>query len=262
MTISIVYGNGESRKQWDINQELKPEVITWGCNAMYREKVLTNLVSVDYNMQQEIYESGYPLENNCWFSDWSVIPAMVGKESFTYGWPKEQIHETEQKGRDFFVVQGKDPKTVDEVYQQLANNSNLDKDDLQKKLFFRTGIFITWVEENDKVRTTGMKSNFSAGTNALLLASQESKEIYLLGFDLSDYNEKVNNIYKGTKNYIESDCRGFNPVNWKEQLNHVFRTFSDVNYYWVNPVHGQDIIDSHTNVHTITYDNIRRKLCL
>ena len=96
----------------------------------------------------------------------------------------------------------------------------------------------------------------------LLLASQESKEIYLLGFDLSDYNEKVNNIYKGTKNYIESDCRGFNPVNWKEQLNHVFRTFSDVNYYWVNPVHGQDIIDSHTNVHTITYDNIRRKLCL
>ena len=34
--IAFVYGNGESRMGWDINQEFEG-VTTWGCNAIYRD---------------------------------------------------------------------------------------------------------------------------------------------------------------------------------------------------------------------------------
>ena len=56
----IVYGNGESRKVLSHNEW----TTTWGCNAAYRDLGVDNLVSVDYNMQQEIYESNYAMKNN------------------------------------------------------------------------------------------------------------------------------------------------------------------------------------------------------
>ena len=68
----IVYGNGESRP---IQPIIGGDFITWGCNAIYRDFVVDNLVSVDYPMQQEIYESGYAMKNKCWFCDWELLPA-------------------------------------------------------------------------------------------------------------------------------------------------------------------------------------------
>ena len=53
------------------SQDRKPIVggdfITWGCNAIYRDFTVDNLVSVDYNMQQEIYESNYAMKINVGF---------------------------------------------------------------------------------------------------------------------------------------------------------------------------------------------------
>jgi hypothetical protein len=55
MNRHIVYGNGESRAQ--LSGPVNPSgFTTWGCNAIYRDFTLDNLVSVDYNMQQEVYE--------------------------------------------------------------------------------------------------------------------------------------------------------------------------------------------------------------
>ena len=51
------------------------DVITWGCNAIYRDIDVMNLVSVDYGMQLEIYDSGYAHAHKCWFGDWNIIPA-------------------------------------------------------------------------------------------------------------------------------------------------------------------------------------------
>ena len=50
----MVYGNGESRKQFD-KLRFMGNYTTWGCNAIYRDLNVDNLVSVDYAMQQEIY---------------------------------------------------------------------------------------------------------------------------------------------------------------------------------------------------------------
>ena len=87
---SLVIGNGESRSWFNpskniINhgrentpQDYKTrDVITWGCNAIYRDGIVDNLVSVDYAMQQEIVKSGYPLKNKCWFTNWSTVPDFV-----------------------------------------------------------------------------------------------------------------------------------------------------------------------------------------
>ena len=37
------------------------DVVTWGCNAIYRDgpHYVDNLVDMDYAMQQEIYDSGW-----------------------------------------------------------------------------------------------------------------------------------------------------------------------------------------------------------
>ena len=60
---AVVIGNGESRK-WFAEKEYYRWIkgVTWGCNAIYREKnvIVDNLVAVDYGMQQEIYNTKYP----------------------------------------------------------------------------------------------------------------------------------------------------------------------------------------------------------
>ena len=57
MRKAIVYGNGESRIGHYLYGEFpNDEYVTWGCNAIYRDIDVMNLVSVDYGMQLEIYE--------------------------------------------------------------------------------------------------------------------------------------------------------------------------------------------------------------
>ena len=60
----MIYGNGESRKQFD-KLRFMGNYTTWGCNAIYRDLNVDNLVSVDYAMQQEIECSGYAKDNVC-----------------------------------------------------------------------------------------------------------------------------------------------------------------------------------------------------
>ena len=76
MRKAIVYGNGESRIGHYLYGEFpNDEYVTWVCNAIYRDIDVMNLVSVDYGMQLEIYDSGYAHAHKCWFGDWNIIPA-------------------------------------------------------------------------------------------------------------------------------------------------------------------------------------------
>ena len=65
MTKAVVFGNGESRK-WADNvltfDRHDKDVVTWGCNAIYRDMWVDNLVAVDYPMQQDEV-SFYKLES-------------------------------------------------------------------------------------------------------------------------------------------------------------------------------------------------------
>ena len=247
MVKHIVYGNGESRPKDNI---IGGEwATTWGCNAIFRDFTVDNLVSVDYAMQQEIYESEYPMDNKCWFTDWEVLPAgfdpylvMINNDG--------PVYETPQLNRKSCVVQGKTIDSVQRVMEEiLIYNPQLDKDDLRKKLEKDIGMYITWVDEyNDQVVNIDYPKGWSAGNTALYLACKYgADEVYMVGFDGSNYAEPINNIYKGSKNYLAADSRGFNTTNWDNQFKLVKRDFPNVQFYKV----GTDL------TYEELYNNIR-----
>jgi len=228
----LVYGNGESRPRTSIGGD----IISWGCNAIYRDFRVDNLVSIDYNIQQEIYESEYALTNKCWFSDWDILPAGFNPQMVI---PKNEspIFETSQLGRrsSNCVVQGTTIDSVQRVLSEILTfNPQLDKDDLRKKLEKDIGLYITWVADNDMVEKIDYPRGWSAGNTALYLACQSgAEEVYMLGFDGSNYSEPLNNVYKGSKNYLATDSRGFNTTNWDNQFKMIQREFPNVKFYRV-----------------------------
>ena len=237
MSRALVIGNGESRTWFHPYDWCLPnDMDSWGCNAIYRNCSVDHLVSVDYAMQQDIYESGYCKNFTCWFSNWNVIPAeaadmmMMGVDI-----PEPFIHRS-KKISDYCVVSGKDPVTLHErIESAIRANPHLDMDDLKLKLQKDTGIWITYVHENDEVKIINSHYGWAAGTTALALACDEgAEEIYMLGFDLSSYKNKLNNMYKGTANYLPVSAKGFNPVNWIAQLNQVFNKYNDKTFHWVD----------------------------
>ena len=230
MNKHIVYGNGESRPRTSIGGD----IISWGCNAIYRDFRVDNLVSIDYNIQQEIYESEYALTNKCWFSDWDILPAGFNPQMVIPN-NESPIFETSQLGRRSCVVQGKTQDTVQMMMEEiLTYNPQLDKDDLKMKMEKDIGLYITWVADNDMVERIDYPRGWSAGNTALYLACQSgAEEVYMLGFDGSNYSEPLNNVYKGSKNYLPEDSRGFNTINWDNQFKMIQRDFPNVKFYKV-----------------------------
>ena len=80
----------------------------------------------------------------------------------------------------------------------------------------------------------------------------------MLGFDLSSYDKPLNNIYKGSNNYLPEYAKGFNPVNWNLQLGAVFGEFQDVEFIWVNPVNTSldGVKTKFNNVYFLTYEEL------
>ena len=230
----IVYGNGESRPR----EPLSGNFTSWGCNAIYRDFIVDNLVVIDYPMQQEVYESDYPLTHKCWFFDWEVLP-----EGFDPHWMLQPImkdvptYETPRRDRKNLVVQGKTRELVENnILEAMSQNPNLVEKDLRQKMEKDIGLYITWVEEegNDQVIDIDYPRGWSAGNTALYLACREgAEEIYMLGFDGSDYSKPINNVYKGSKNYLPEDSRGFNTINWDNQFKMIQRDFPNVKFYKV-----------------------------
>ena len=79
----------------------------------------------------------------------------------------------------------------------------------------------------------------------------------MLGFDLSDYDEPINNIYKGTKNYLSETSRGFDTDNWTTQLIQIFKDFPETQFYWVVDSEKESL--DCNNVKSITYKNLDKR---
>jgi hypothetical protein len=64
--------------------------------------------------------------------------------------------------------------------------------------------------------------------------------VFLVGHDLYSNDDKVNNIYAGTKSYAEKDALAARPdnpdetYNWILQHKNTFDKFKDVQFYKVN----------------------------
>ena len=250
MTVHLVYGNGESRPR----ELLSGNYISWGCNAIYRDLTVDNLVVIDYPMQQEVYESNYPMKNKCWFADWEVLPTEFAPDAIIEGWD-DPIYETPKKGRSSCVVQGKTKETVEaNLREMLQHNPDIDVEDFKRKAGKDVGLYVTWVEEyNDKVINIDYPKGWSAGNTALYLACKYgATEIYMLGFDGSDYKKPINNVYKGSDNYLPANSRGFNTISWDNQFKMVQRDFPNVKFYKVGT-------DFETFKATLTYEELKQK---
>ena len=73
---------------------------------------------------------------------------------------------------------------------------------------------------------------WGSGSYAVLVAAiyTKTKSVDLIGFDLHSKTNNVNNIYKGTPNYIDADKRAVNPSYWIHQIGMVFKSFPKIQF--------------------------------
>ena len=258
MTKHLVLGNGESRAWFNPSEKkiVTNDVITWGCNAIYRDGDVNNLVAIDHGIQQEIHDSGYHKWNQCWFADWNILPAsVVDGLLITADFAEDFVHKS-KKVTDQCVIAGADPKLrAEKIKSATEQFPNLDMKDLQIKMGKDVGVWITYVNEDDNIKNIDFPKKWSAGNTAIHLACQQgAKEVYLLGFDLSSPNKLINNIYKGTEYYFPEDARGFTPVSWMNQMGTVFNEFPDTKFYWVG--REEDGVFSEKNIRYLTKEEL------
>tara|TARA_A100001011_G_scaffold125774_1_gene132686 strand:+ start:40 stop:762 length:723 start_codon:yes stop_codon:yes gene_type:complete len=237
---TVVYGNGKSRLKWDLKQNLHDDIITWGCNRIYNDTVVDNLVAVDYWVQHDIIESGYAHKNKCWFSDWEVLPL-----EYDVQYLKEQYL---AQGCDRFIENDNTNKTGKVV-------SGRWEPPLQ-------ALYITWVDGTELVESIDFPVEWSSGSTAMHLACQQgAKEIYLMGFDLSGY--PINNVYEEIqKKFFDNKPHEIyvNRPHWIDQMKTVMKEFRDTQFIWVEPAEETVRFDMN-NLTYDTYENIRRKIC-
>lgn len=77
----------------------------------------------------------------------------------------------------------------------------------------------------------------SSGPAALGIASETSANyFYIIGMDLKGVNNKINNIYAGTKHYREKNDTPTFFGNWVDQINIIIKSFENKRYIHVNPL--------------------------
>lgn len=105
--------------------------------------------------------------------------------------------------------------------------------------------YSVWSNENKLTRATpninimNPNKGWSSGPTAMLLASQHGyKEIYILGFDyvgLGSQQDRVNNLYAGSKNYKAVEARATYYGNWTRQTMMCANMFPATKYTRVIP---------------------------
>ena len=201
--------------------------------------------------------SGYHKWAQCWFADWNLLPSDAAEGMlFGYDIPETFVHQNETPGGlvGQCVISGKDPTTLNEkIEAAIKQFPHLDMEDLKLKLSKDVGVWITYVKDTDTIKNIEFPKMWAAGSTAIHLACQEgAKEVYMLGFDLSSQNKLINNIYKGTDYYYPEHTKGFNPVNWMNQLKTVFGEFPDTQFYWVDWAYDTPPCYNHSNVGYLT----------
>jgi len=267
MSRVFVLGNGESRKSVDLDV-LKTKGAVYGCNALYRDFTPDALICVDGGMMHEVYASGYASKNKCYFRSWTKLPGdayeMLVNTNLFEGWHKALHSENPKQGRTQFVVNGTDPNQMMRLVE-AAKKIAADRGEELDEIMLRQQMgnhhqWVTWVDENDEVYLIPEDySGWSAGPIAVRLAIEDNNptDVYLIGFDLGSNTGLVNNVYKGTSNYVSKDANAVPSVNWIKQHTQNFEAFPNVTFWKVNPSElGTDDVSSEVEEWK-GYDNVR-----
>ena len=225
-------GNGESRIGFDL-EKLRPHGKIYGCNAIYRDFMPDVLTAVDHGIMHEIYHAGIAQKIPCYFRDWTKVPAMTYEPMLMGGISNlEEAKEALDKvlisndrgDSQEYVMHGSKLSGVIDLIKREPNKFNKDVIKLQKKEINHATIKVSWIKEPDyshnindisKPRDHGWACGASAGYVAV--KREQPDEIYLIGHDLHSQTDKVNNIYKSTKNYVAKENGPTPAVNWINQ---------------------------------------------
>ena len=225
MMTAFCFGNGNSRKGLNLD-DFKKHGTVIGCNAIYRDFTPDIVVGLDSQIGHEIYRSGYAHKNTCYLGYWTPVPIFVAKEMMKTMADKTDIvwNDSEE-----VVYHG-----ADGVFT-LTKGHNLGM------------TYITGVTDNDKVKNIEPDIDgfaYATGTRAIYLACElGAKEVYIIGHDLYSTDEKINNVYAGTRCYHGEDSPFKRPDNpekddlnhWIKQHKNTFDTFKDTKFYKVTP---------------------------
>ena len=240
----FVLGNGESRKGLDLDV-LRTHGKIYGCNALYRDYSPDALISVDGGMIHEVYSSGYCSENKCYFRGWNKLPEFIYPDMVKLDeymdWPDGLFNENEKGNRTQFVLNGTDPNQIQRQYEEIVRKHNITDEYEQleiRQLMGNHCMWVTWTDDEDCADTIPLGiEGWSAGPIAVNLAClmEDPTDVYLIGFDMGSNDLFVNNVYKGTSNYVTQDAKETFAGNWIQQHKKNFEMFPNVNFWKVNP---------------------------
>lgn len=240
----FVLGNGESRKKINLNT-IKTFGKIYGCNAIYRDIAPDALICVDGGMIHEVYTSGYCSNNKCYFRGWTKLPDFMYSDMASMdelmGWGEGLRTENAKENKSQFVFHGTDPNQIKRQYEYILKTHNVtdEYDQIElRQLMGNHQQWVTWVDDNDCAEQIPIEiEGWSAGPIAVRIALEQEKptDVFLIGFDLGSATGLVNNIYKGTSNYVTQDAPETPSSNWINQHMENFKDFPDVKFWKVNP---------------------------
>ena len=234
-------GNGESRKGFDL-ETLRPHGKIYGCNALYRDFTPDVLTAVDQGICHEIYHSGY--KGKVYFRNWTKLPAQNYEMVLYAGLTQEEInltksqwdglYENDRGNATEFVMHGSNMAGIVNIIRK-------DKTKYKERIN-KSYAYISWIREDDNsscitdVNKNERDRGWACGAMSGYIAVMNEKptDVYLIGQDLYSHTTKVNNLYKGTKNYVTSDHHPTPASNWIDQWSNLFREFPNINFYKVN----------------------------
>ena len=253
-------GNGESRIGFDL-EKLRPHGKIYGCNAIYRDFMPDVLTAVDHGIMHEIYHAGIAQKIPCYFRDWTKVPAMTYEPMLMGGITNlEEAKEALDKvlisndrgDSQEYVMHGSKLSGVIDLIKREPNKFNKDIIKLQKKEINHATIKVSWIKEPDyshnindisEPRDHGWACGASAGYVAV--KREQPDEIYLIGHDLYSQTDKVNNIYKSTKNYVAKENGPTPAVNWIRQWYTLADWNPNIKFIKINKFNdGRDAVNS------------------
>jgi hypothetical protein len=245
MTRVFVLGNGESRNKVDVNGLYHTGKV-YACNAAYRDVAnIDGLICVDGGMIHEVYSSDYCSNNKSYFRGWTKLPEMMYSDFVNLdammGWGEGLKTENEKGSRTQFVFNGTDPNQIKRHYDMIVKKHNItdEYDQLElRQLMGNHQQWVTWVEDEDCVEQIPVEiEGWSAGPIAVRIAIEKENptDVFLIGFDMGSNDGMVNNIYKGTSNYVTQDAPETFAGNWIQQHAKNFADFPNVKFWRVTP---------------------------
>jgi hypothetical protein len=256
MSKVFLIGNGESRKDFDLNL-LKTHGKIYGCNGLYRVFTPDVLISVDHGIMHEIYHTGYCYNNKTWFRDWTTIPEFMYSSLIDAGLEKIDLQQTKQ----WDLIVANEKGDAQEFVMHGANLSgkakilHRDKNTIEEKEVNQNQVFVSWIKPGDKCKNINelMPNNIDIGwaagpTSGYIACKEESpSEVYLLGHDLFSLTNFTNNLFKGTKHYTipeHSHLQTEFIKNWIEQWRILFTDNKHIKFYKVNTeINGKDKVN-------------------